>query len=162
MSLLGSSHMNQLFINPKVSLNLDTNDLVFKELTSFKLVHLEPMPAKLLETIVRKNGKVATRQELIDQIWFGNEGVGGKALTKNIYKLRKIFQEHLREELIRTIPKGGYQLVSKVKITEQPVHTINRSRKWLNISIGAAIGILIILKIANPGFFHMIQHGLMH
>lgn len=59
--------------------------------------------------------QTVTRDQLIEQVWLGNQAVGSKALTNAIYRLRKQLNSD-DAEAIRTIAKTGYQLLLPVSI----------------------------------------------
>ncbi len=136
-------------------MDANSNELVFNRKTRVKI---EPLSVKILTVLTLKNGIVATRSELIERVWDGNEGVGNTALTKNIYKLRKIFQEHLKEDIIETIPTRGYRIQQRKFLSYPSLSTS------LLVKLGVAASILtfIILKLTNPGMFHMLSHRMTH
>jgi DNA-binding winged helix-turn-helix (wHTH) protein/TolB-like protein/Tfp pilus assembly protein PilF len=74
-------------------------------------VHLEPKVVDLLLALARRAGQVASREELLSQVWPGVV-VGDDVLTQGVIKLRKALGE---PEHIQTIPKRGYRLVAQVK-----------------------------------------------
>jgi Tol biopolymer transport system component len=75
----------------------------------------QSVQAKFIEVLcylAQHSPRVIPREELIDNIWKGNEYVGEKALTNAIWNLR----QHLKgadgeKEVIETIRKVGYRLL---------------------------------------------------
>ena len=58
------------------------------------------------------NEQIVNKEDAINVIWLGNEGVGKRGVTNAIWSLRKAFNElGIKEEAFHTIPKVGYQLM---------------------------------------------------
>ena len=72
-------------------------------------VKLEPKAIEVLLYLAARPGQVATREELLAELWRGVV-VGDDALTQVVIKLRKA----LGDSYIETIPKRGYRLVAPV------------------------------------------------
>ncbi len=73
---------------------------------------------ELLMLFIDSPDNVVSREQAIDSIWLGNEGVGKKGFTNGIWVLRKTFKElGVEEEVFNTLPKLGYQLT----LTVQPI-----------------------------------------
>lgn len=83
-----------------------------------------PLKSKVFETLltlVRHQGELLTKDELMAKIW-GNSFVEEANLTQNIFTLRKVFGENPRDHnFIVTVPGRGYRFVAKVE-------TITRSK----------------------------------
>ena len=78
-------------------------------------VKLEPKVMQVLVYLASKSGEVISREELESNIWTGRV-VGYDALANTIIKLRKAFGDSSRHpQIIKTIPKTGYQLIAKVE-----------------------------------------------
>ena len=73
---------------------------------------------QVLIMLVNARGGAVSRQELIDAIWNGHQEVGTPALNTAIWQLRKIITDNDNLELIKTIPKQGYQLMLDVEPSE--------------------------------------------
>jgi TolB-like protein/DNA-binding winged helix-turn-helix (wHTH) protein/Flp pilus assembly protein TadD len=81
-------------------------------------VKLEPRVAYLLYYLVEKAGAPVSRAELMDGVWPGLV-VGDEALTGAINKLRNAFGDDSHHpEVIKTIPKVGYQLIADVEFPD--------------------------------------------
>jgi DNA-binding winged helix-turn-helix (wHTH) protein/tetratricopeptide (TPR) repeat protein len=78
-----------------------------------------PLKSKVFETLmtlIRHQGKLLTKDELMTEIW-GNNYVEEANLTQNIFTLRKIFGEKPHDhQFIVTVPGRGYRFVAKVEI----------------------------------------------
>jgi TolB-like protein/DNA-binding winged helix-turn-helix (wHTH) protein len=80
-------------------------------------VKLEPRVAYLLCYLAEKAGSPVSRVELTDHVWSGLV-VGDEALTGAINKLRNAFGDDSHHpEVIKTIPKVGYQLIAEVEFS---------------------------------------------
>lgn len=70
----------------------------------------------LLTALVRRYGRLATKDELLDDVWAGIV-VEEVNLSVAISALRKaLCPAGSREELIQTVPKAGYRFVAPVKV----------------------------------------------
>jgi len=79
------------------------------------------VPAKVMAVLVhlaKNHEHLVTRQELIDAIWDGNFYVGEKALNNAIWRIRQALGRDAEgDELVRTTPKTGYQLLAVPKFS---------------------------------------------
>lgn len=84
------------------------------------LKHQEPVPLtpKAFETLValvRKNGHLVEKEELLRQVW-PDTFVEESNLSRNIYLLRKALGEESEEvRYIETVPRRGYRFVGDVR-----------------------------------------------
>lgn len=95
-----------------------------------------PLKSKVFETLltlVRHQGKLLTKDELMTQIW-GNNFVEEANLTQNIFTLRKIFGENPKDHrFIVTVPGRGYRFVAQVEIiVEQKSENHSNGKIHLN------------------------------
>ncbi len=82
-----------------------------------KKIKLEPRVAYLLYCLAEKAGVPISRAELMERVWSGMV-VGDEALTGAINKLRSAFGDDSHHpEVIKTIPKVGYQLIADVEFS---------------------------------------------
>lgn len=147
---------NRVRISDRVYLDQFSNELIFLTKSGENKERIEPIVVQLLDTLARATGSVVSRQQLISLVWDGNEGVGDKALTKNIYKLRKVFRKNGWKHAIETIPKKGYRLAAGPCKLKRPF-----PRKTLAIAAAVVLG-FIILKIVFPELGHVAQHAMRH
>ena len=75
-------------------------------------IYLRHKLNQVLQILINNDGLIVSRQDLIEQVWAGNEYIGHKALTHSVCKLRQYFSD-LGEIGIRivTVPKSGYLLI---------------------------------------------------
>lgn len=79
-----------------------------------EVVLLKPKVFDTLLTLVRHNGKLLSKEDLIQLIWEGRSVEEGN-LSQYIFTLRKIFGENPHDHrFIVTIPGQGYRFVAKV------------------------------------------------
>ncbi|MCB1763024.1 MAG: winged helix-turn-helix domain-containing protein [Gammaproteobacteria bacterium] len=76
---------------------------------------LEPKVMQVLVYLAERSGEVISREELEANLWTGRV-VGYDSVVNTIIKLRKAFGDDSRHpQIIETIPKTGYRLISTVK-----------------------------------------------
>ena len=126
--------------------------------------HLEPKSMAVLHFLVKRNGKVASRQELLDAVWPGIH-VGDDSLTAAIIKIRRALGDDARNPAyIETIPKRGYRLISTVVVSanatadnseavgkpgqERSVHKILPVFAAVLAVLGVAL--YLVLPLSNP------------
>jgi two-component system, OmpR family, alkaline phosphatase synthesis response regulator PhoP len=74
-------------------------------------VELRPKEYDLLQALLRRNGRVATRSELLREVWGYHESVLSRTLDTHVGELRrKLEDDPGRPRHILTIRKTGYQL----------------------------------------------------
>jgi len=85
-----------------------------------EIVPLMPKAFDTLLYLVRHNGKVIEKDELMREIWTDTI-VEENNLTQNISILRRVFGEKPGEHrFIATVPGRGYKFVAKVVLSESP------------------------------------------
>ncbi len=78
-------------------------------------VHLSPKAYDLLVALVRRRGAVATRQELMREVWGHRAAVLSRTVDAHIAELRrKLETDPARPELILTVWKTGYRIGVRV------------------------------------------------
>jgi two-component system response regulator VicR len=76
-------------------------------------VELRPKEYDLLQALLRRNGRVATRSELLREVWGYHESVLSRTLDTHVGELRrKLEDDPGRPRHILTIRKTGYQLLT--------------------------------------------------
>lgn len=76
-------------------------------------VDLRPKEYDLLQALLRRNGRVATRSELLREVWGYHESVLSRTLDTHVGELRrKLEDDPARPRHILTIRKTGYQLAT--------------------------------------------------
>ena len=72
--------------------------------------HVQPKVMAVLKALYARRGAVATRQEIMDDVW-GGSFVSDESLTRCISELRSALGDNQKKtRLVRTIPKVGYCL----------------------------------------------------
>jgi Tol biopolymer transport system component len=75
-------------------------------------ISMQPKQIDVMYYLASNYPRVITREELIDNVWQGNVGVGEKALNNTIWHLRQtLLQVSAQEGVIETIRKAGYRLL---------------------------------------------------
>lgn len=81
--------------------------------------HLPGKVMAVLVVLAQNHGQLVTRQELIDLVWDGNSFVGEKTLTNAVWRIRQALDSDSGdEEIIKTTPKIGYQLLLTPRFQE--------------------------------------------
>jgi DNA-binding winged helix-turn-helix (wHTH) protein/TolB-like protein/Flp pilus assembly protein TadD len=98
-------------------------------LRSGEIVPLAPKALELLLVLVTSDGRLLTKQELLERVW-PNSFVEEANLSHNIYKLRESLGEKENDEkYIETLPRRGYRFVAKVtEVRDEPVHLLVREQ----------------------------------
>jgi two-component system, OmpR family, alkaline phosphatase synthesis response regulator PhoP len=74
-------------------------------------VGLRPKEYDLLQALLRRNGRVATRAELLREVWGYHESVLSRTLDTHVGELRrKLEDDPARPRYILTVRKTGYQI----------------------------------------------------
>lgn len=88
---------------------------------------IQPKQMDVLCYLAQQYPNIITRQELIDNVWNGNQNVGEKSLTNTIWHLRQELQESETDSvIIETIRRAGYRLLVEPKwLNTQTYQTTN-------------------------------------
>lgn len=87
-----------------VSLNLESGKLCFEERTQ----ELTKNEIRILGLLMKNQGKIISRDEIIAELWQSDDFVDDNTLTVNINRLRKKLDEVGAYEFIRTKRGQGY------------------------------------------------------
>ena len=71
-------------------------------------------PMLVLLRLLKDQGQVVSRQQLIDEVWEGNSYVAPRGINNAIWQLRKVLGTSPLN--IETVPKQGYRLLSAERI----------------------------------------------
>ena len=74
-----------------------------------KPLQLQPIPWKILTTLMQAHPRVVSRSELCDKIW-GDEYTESDALRSHLYQLRKTVDKPFEHPIIKTIHGIGFSL----------------------------------------------------
>jgi DNA-binding winged helix-turn-helix (wHTH) protein len=104
--------MNSL---PLISILKESNEIIIINRDKKVNVHVEHQIMQVLDLLLQHEGSIVDKKTFVDQVWKGNELVGGAALTKNIFKLRDLLKDNGISEVIQieTVPKKGYRLLNR-------------------------------------------------
>jgi DNA-binding response OmpR family regulator len=76
-----------------------------------KVVSLRPMEYDLLVALVRRNGQLATREELLVEVWGYDERVMSRTVDTHMAELRrKLEEDPANPRHLLTVRKAGYRL----------------------------------------------------
>ena len=116
-------------------LDFDTNEL----LVGGRTFHLKPKEIEVLELLVDNVDRTVQRKDILRTVWHDSYG-NDSGITQAISSLRAIFNlVGYHDQLIRTIPKKGYQLVSShLPKRKQDTMLMNlvSNHRTITISIG--------------------------
>lgn len=127
------------------------------------ITHLEPKVMQVLVCLSEHAGEVVSKQALMTAVW-ADTFVTDQVLTHAIWQLRQVMGNGgSRSEIIETIPKKGYRLVSAVRAAvpfadsgatmPEPSDraTANKGRRalWTAILGGAAILLIVVAALAR-------------
>ena len=175
------------FFLKKISRMKKTSEVVhFYEFGEFRLdcasrtlwrdSELIPLPPKVFDTLcvlVEKQGKIVSKQEIIDLVWadsFVEEG----NLTQNIYMLRRILGENENgKSFIETLSRKGYRFTAEVKlvgnnevivksdsleIAESPIQSavlpIQTKPNRFKHLIPIGVGLIILVSLTFLAFYY--------
>lgn len=75
-------------------------------------VRLSPLEYDLLITLLKRNGSVADRDELLAEVWNQTGDVVTRTVDTHISELRKKLEKNPSSpQFLKTVPKVGYQMV---------------------------------------------------
>lgn len=104
-------------------------------------VHVTPRAMKVLVFLAEANGRVVSRNEILDAVW-PRMAVTQDALTQCLVELRKAFRDDARQPtIIATIPKLGVRLIAPVTIDDGP--SVPRSAATRVVVLAFAVGIAL-------------------
>ena len=74
-----------------------------------KQLEVSPTEFRLMHFFMTHTDKVYTRTQLLDQVWGRNVYIEERTIDVHIRRLRKILEEHGREDLVQTVRGFGYR-----------------------------------------------------
>ena len=109
---------------------------------------------KLLCLLVDNQGKLVTREEIIEKIWNGYGG-GDEGLTQAISFLRKALND-TNKQIIETVPKGGYIFRGNVEFLNEPAEATSFTKGYVSFKLaGVFAGLLIFIFVLIVYFFFL-------
>ncbi len=76
---------------------------------SDKQLEVSPTEFRLMQFFMTHPDKVYTRTQLLDQVWGRSVYIEERTIDVHIRRLRKILEEHGREDLVQTVRGFGYR-----------------------------------------------------
>ncbi len=73
-------------------------------------VKLGPTEFKLLDVLMKRPGRVYSREQLLDQVWGQDVYVEARTVDVHVGRLRKALNKHGDKDPIRTVRAAGYAL----------------------------------------------------
>ncbi|MDP2559696.1 winged helix-turn-helix domain-containing protein [Psychrobium sp. 1_MG-2023] len=127
---------------------------------------IQPKFIDVLAYLATQYPRLVSREELIENIWEGNQYVGEKALTNAIWNLRKALKSD-DVQFIETVRKTGYRLLIEPEYLPEPVanltqtvelavepQQLNKSR----FSLGKLIGVVLFLSFIGGLSYNLVVH----
>ncbi len=113
-------------------------------------IGIEPRVMKLLVYLVKKNGELCSRDELVDSIW-GGDYVNKNAITRAMSDLRKAFDDSSTSpKYFETIPKQGYRFIGLVEWLDQGENKSEKNKS--NRIYWRVAGIVLVILTAGLAY----------
>ena len=77
-------------------------------------IQLTPRAFDTLLVLVRQNGHIVEKDELLREVWRGSF-VEEAIVAQNVFAIRKVLGQHSGSQFIETVPKRGYRFVADVR-----------------------------------------------
>ncbi|VYT99572.1 response regulator [Clostridium tertium] len=109
-SILRRSYSNQevdILEYRELEHNLSTSEASFKD----KKIELSKNESRILYVLLKNNGKIVSRNEIIEALWESDEFVDDNTLTVNINRLRKKLEGIGAGDFLKTKRGQGYILI---------------------------------------------------
>lgn len=92
-----------------ITLNTETHEVTIND----QLVDLTKTEFKLLKFFIVNEGKVFTRDQILDAVWGVNTYLGDRTVDVHILRLRKILKKFKLDKLVLTVRGEGYRFSVK-------------------------------------------------
>ncbi len=92
-----------------ITLNTETHEVIIND----QLVELTKTEFKLLKFFIVNEGKVFTRDRILDAVWGINTYLGDRTVDVHILRLRKILKKFKLEKLVLTVRGEGYRFSAR-------------------------------------------------
>ncbi len=94
-----------------IELNTQTHEVLINQ----KDVDLTKTEYKLLKFFIINEGKVFTRDQILDAVWGMNAYLGDRTVDVHILRLRKILKQYKLDKMIITVRGAGYRFSAHKK-----------------------------------------------
>ncbi len=94
-----------------IMLNTETHEVTIHN----KLVDLTKTEFKLLKFFIVNEGKVFSRDQILDAVWGVNTYLGDRTVDVHILRLRKILKRHSIDKMVITVRGAGYRFSAKAQ-----------------------------------------------
>ncbi|MDQ6967603.1 MAG: response regulator [Mariprofundaceae bacterium] len=94
-----------------VESSIDLDHDAMEAFVAGKRVDLRPLEFRLLQRLMKKPGKVRSREYLLDKVWGINNFVEERTVDVTVKRLRKALEKHGLGESIVTVRGSGYRFV---------------------------------------------------
>ena len=84
-----------------------------------KELHLGPTEFRLLDYLMRRPGRVFSREQLLDAVWGADVYVEARTVDVHIGRLRKALNKYTESDVIRTVRSAGYSLIPNREDVEE-------------------------------------------
>ncbi|MDQ6990971.1 MAG: response regulator [Mariprofundaceae bacterium] len=111
-ALLRRSNHQHLKVNQSI---IDVDNDAQEACVQGERLHLRPLEFKLLQRLMKKMGKVRSRQYLLDHVWGINSFVEERTVDVTIKRLRKTLDKYGLGDCIVTVRGSGYRFDNKIK-----------------------------------------------
>ena len=119
------------------------------------LEHLQPQVRDVLLCLIRHEGRVVTRETLIEEAWSGRLA-SDESITRCISLLRKTLADQGERQLIETIPGVGYRLHCP-DCTDSCHHSLQYRatrravKTYLSMGLGVtALALIVLIMSIGP------------
>ncbi len=128
----GSFQIGEIIIHP------DKNEIC----TALDIYRVEHRLIQILQLLANAAGKTVSKQEIAEQVW-APKLMSDESLAQAISQLRKYLGDSAaKSQVIRTIPKVGYSLVSEVTWNSPPPTVFNSGNHGRNVPVQLILGVL--------------------
>ncbi|MBA7843255.1 helix-turn-helix domain-containing protein [Klebsiella sp. RHBSTW-00484] len=105
-------------INKKIIYDTEASVIRVSDEPDDRVMTLTPISNRLLMTLVRHQGEIVSKEQLLENGWEETANSGsGHTVVQYLSNLRKIFKAHIPDtEVIITIPRQGYYLSDEIDI----------------------------------------------
>lgn len=118
-----------------------------------QLLRLQRQPAQVLACLLRRPGKLVSRQELAEHLWGGTFVDTDQGLNNAVRHLRKVLADSAESPLyIETVPRLGYRFIAPLAGQSDfgPPPSRLPARAWLGLVGAAGLGLAAWLLMHLP------------